>query len=315
MPEGHTIHRLADDHAEWLAGRKVHVSSPQGRFAAAATQLDGQQLVATDAFGKHLFHRYADGRSVHIHLGLFGKVRHHPLAARTAPPPPRDTVRYRVQTIGRDAGHAIDLIGATACELLDEPQVDAIVARLGPDPIRDDADPERAWAALQRRSVNIGRALMDQAVLAGVGNVYRAEVLFVHGLHPDVASRDVDRETWDAMWATLVTWLRRGVKERRIITVDPKELGVPRSRIRRADATYVYHQAHCRRCGTAIRRYDLAGRWAYACETCQPPPRAGRSSTATRKAATRKAPTRKAATRKAATRKATSDPTTRSIPA
>ncbi len=310
MPEGHTIHRLADDHAEWLAGRKVHVSSPQGRFAAAATQLDGQQLVATDAFGKHLFHRYADGRSVHIHLGLFGKVRHHPLAARTAPPPPRDTVRYRVQTIGRDAGHAIDLIGATACELLDEPQVDAIVARLGPDPIRDDADPERAWAALQRRSVNIGRALMDQAVLAGVGNVYRAEVLFVHGLHPDVASRDVDRETWDAMWATLVTWLRRGVKERRIITVDPKELGVPRSRIRRADATYVYHQAHCRRCGTAIRRYDLAGRWAYACETCQPPPRAGRSSTATRKAATRKAPTRKAATRKA-----TSDPTTRSIPA
>jgi formamidopyrimidine-DNA glycosylase len=75
------------------------------------------------------------------------------------------------------------------------------------------------------------------------------------------------------MWATLVTWLRRGVKERRIITVDPKELGVPRSRIRRADATYVYHQPNCRRCGTEVRRYDLAGRWAYACETCQRPPR------------------------------------------
>ncbi len=277
MPEGHTIHRLARDHGEWFAGRKVHVASPQGRFAAAAAQLDGRRLVATDAFGKHLFHRYDDGRSVHIHLGLFGKVFHHRLEPRTAPPPPRDTVRYRVHANGRDGGHGIDLVGATACELLDEPQVDAIVARLGPDPIRDDADPERAWAALQRRSVGIGRALMDQAVLAGVGNVYRAEVLFVHGLHPEVPAREVERATWDAMWATLVAWLRRGVKERRIVTMDPKELGKPRSRIRRAEATYVYHQAACRRCGTPVRRWDLAGRWAYACETCQPPPRGSRT--------------------------------------
>jgi endonuclease-8 len=281
VPEGHTIHRLADDHATWLVGHDVRVSSPQGRFATAARQLDGQRLVATDAYGKHLFHRYADGRSVHIHLGLFGKVFHHVLAADSAPPPPRDTVRYRVEALGPDGGHAIDLVGATACELLDEPAVEGIVARLGPDPIRDDADPERAWAALQRRSVGIGRALMDQTVLAGVGNVYRAEILFVHGLHPEVPSRDVDRTTWDAMWGTLVTWLRRGVKERRIITVDPKELGVPRSRIRRADATYVYHQPFCRRCGDEVRRFDLAGRWAYACETCQPPPRARRTIAAT----------------------------------
>jgi endonuclease-8 len=276
VPEGHTIHRLARDHAEWFAGRTVSVSSPQGRFAAGAAQLDGRQLVTTDAYGKHLFHRYDDGRSVHVHLGLFGKVFHHALAPHSGPPQPRETVRYRVIAAGRDGGHAIDLVGATACELLTEPEVEAIVARLGPDPIRDDADPERAWAALQRRSVGIGRALMDQAVLAGVGNVYRAEVLFVHGLHPEVASRDVDRATWDAMWSTLVTWLRRGVKERRIITVDPKEVGVTRSRIRRADATYVYHQAQCRRCHTPVRRYDLAGRWAYACETCQPPPRGSR---------------------------------------
>jgi len=276
VPEGHTIHRLARDHAGWFAGSKVRVSSPQGRFADAAAQLDGQRLIATDAFGKHLFHRFDDGRSVHIHLGLFGKVFHHALAPRTAAPEPRDTVRYRVVATSRsreDGGHAIDLVGATACELLHGPEVDAIVDRLGPDPIRDDADPERAWAALRRRSVGIGRALMDQSVLAGVGNVYRAEVLFVHGLHPEVAARDVDRATWDEVWATLVTWLRRGVEERRIITVDPKELGVARSRIRRSDATYVYHQERCRRCGADVRRFDLAGRWAYACEACQPPPR------------------------------------------
>ena len=267
MPEGHTIHRLARDHAEWFAGNRVRVSSPQGRFLGAST-LDRRRLVATDAYGKHLLHRFDDGRSVHIHLGLFGKVRHHALAPRERPPLPRDTVRYRL--VG--PGHAIDLVGPTACEIMDEAQVEALVARLGPDPIRDDADPERAWVKLQRRRSPVGQALMDQSVLAGVGNVYRAEVLFVHGLHPDVPARDVDRATWDAMWGTLVSWLRRGVRERRIITVDPAEAGMPRSRMRRADATYVYKQERCRRCGTEVRRYDLAGRWAYACETCQTPP-------------------------------------------
>jgi endonuclease VIII len=264
VPEGHTIHRLARDHASWFAGQRVQVSSASGRFADAAALLDGQILEATDAYGKHLFHRYEGPRYVHIHLGLFGKVPVHDAPA----PPPRATSRYRVA----GAERAIDLIGATACDLLTADEVDAILARLGPDPIRRDADPDRAWAALQRRSIGIGRALMDQAVLAGVGNVYRAEVLFVHGLHPDVPAREVSRETWESMWSTLVEWLRRGVRQRRIITTDPAEIGTPRSRMRRDQSLYVYKQDACKRCGDAIRRWDLAGRWGYACETCQPPP-------------------------------------------
>jgi endonuclease VIII len=264
VPEGHTIHRLARDHATWFAGQRVTVASPSGRFAAAAAQLDGHVLEGTEAWGKHLFHRYEGERYVHVHLGLFGKVFVH-----TFPPPaPRATSRYRL--VGDE--RAIDLIGATACDLFTPEEVDRVVARLGPDPIRGDADPDRAWAALQRRSVGIGRALMDQSVVAGVGNVYRAEVLFVHGLHPELPAREVPRETFDAVWATLVAWLRRGVRQRRIITTDPAEIGKPRSRMRRDESLYVYKRERCRRCGTEVRRWDLAGRWAYACETCQPPP-------------------------------------------
>jgi endonuclease VIII len=268
VPEGHTIHRLARDHAAWFAGQQVRVSSPQGRFTDAARLVDEATLTSTDAVGKHLFHRYDTGASVHIHLGLFGKVLRHP----TPPPRPRPTVRYRV--VGE--ADSIDLVGATACDLLDDDEVGAIVARLGPDPLRSDADPDRAFASLQRRSIPIGRALMDQKVVAGVGNVYRAEVLFVHGLHPERTSREISRAQWDAMWATLVTWMRSGVRMRRIVTVDPQEVGKPRSRIPRSEATYVYQRETCRRCGSVIRRWDLAGRWAYACETCQPPPRPNR---------------------------------------
>lgn len=264
MPEGHTIHRLARAHDAWFGGQRVSVSSPQGKFPGADL-VDRQVFVRAHADGKHLFHDYDGGVSVHVHLGLFGRFFNH----EPPPPEPRDTCRMRVAT----GGHVIDLVGATACEALDPDGVRAITDRLGPDPLRRDADPDLAWAALQRRSVGIGRALMDQAVLAGVGNVYRAELLYVHGLHPEVPARDVPRATWESMWATLVGWLRYGARYGRIVTTDPDEIGRPKSRMRRDDRVHVYKRDHCRECGSDIRRWDLAGRWAYACETCQQPPR------------------------------------------
>ncbi len=263
MPEGHTLHRLARDHDRWFAGERVAVSSPQGRFAGAGL-IDGEVFAGAEAHGKHLFHRYAGGEVVHVHLGLFGRFTHH----EPPPPAPRDTVRMRIAS----GGHVIDLVGATACEVLTPDEVEGIRARLGPDPLRRDADPDLAFAALGRRSVGIGRALMDQAVLAGVGNVYRAELLYVHGLHPEVPARAIDRETWTSMWGTLVRWMRDGVRSGRIVTVDPAEVGTPKRRLTREEATYVYRSERCIRCGSDVRRWDLAGRWAYACETCQPPP-------------------------------------------
>jgi endonuclease-8 len=264
MPEGHTIHRLALDHRSLFAGQVVSVSSPQGRFASEARLLDERVLVGVEANGKHLFYDFGGGDLVHVHLGLFGGF------TRFDPPPPapRATVRLRMSSLTA----TVDLVGATECALIDPSVRDAIFARLGPDPLRRDARPERAFAKLARRRTPIGAALMDQSVLAGVGNVYRAEVLNVVGLHPLVPACEVTREQFDAMWKLLVGWLRHGVKDQVIITVDPKLLGRRRSSIGRREALWVYRQDHCRRCGTEVRRWDLSGRWAYACETCQPPP-------------------------------------------
>ncbi len=260
MPEGHTIHRLARDHQRWFRGERVAVSSPQGRFDGASA-LDGGTFERGEAYGKHLFHHFESGLIAHVHLGLFGRFFTHD----APPPPPRDTCRMRVASGGR----AVDLVGATICEVVDEDGRAAIVARLGPDPLRRDADPGRAFAALQRRSVGIGQALMDQKVLAGVGNVYRAEVLFVHGIHPDRPANAITKGEWDGMWETLVAWMRDGVRTKRIVTVDREEVGIPTGRIPKRLSRYVYKQEHCLRCGDEVRRWDIAGRWAYACEGCQ----------------------------------------------
>jgi endonuclease-8 len=260
VPEGHTIHRLAREHNRLLVGHPVRATSPQGRFADGAARIDGRVLERTDAYGKHLFHRYGD-LWLHVHLGLYGKFD-----TGTLPPPePRGALRLRL--LADD--HWVDLRGPTACEVLLRPEVTAIRDRLGPDPLRRDADPERAWTRLSRSRVAIGALLMDQTVVAGIGNVYRAEILYRHGIEPHRPGRDLPRATWDALWPDLVTLMRAGVRTGRIVTTRPADR--PGGRLTRDKAHYVYRRAGlpCRTCGTEVRTEVMATRNLFWCPTCQ----------------------------------------------
>ena len=165
--------------------------------------------------------------------------------------------------------------GAAICAVVDADERAAIVSRIGPDPIRRDADPERAWTRMQRSSAPFGALLMDQRVFAGVGNIYRAEVLFRHGIDPMLPSNEVDRETFDSVWADLVMLMKAGVRRARIDTVRPEHM--PRAMGRRArkdrhgGEVYVYRRAGlpCLLCGTEVRIADLQGRNLYWCPSCQ----------------------------------------------
>ncbi len=261
MPEGHTIHRVARDHSKRFVGQQLSVTSPHGRFKAGAKQLDGRTLRQIEAYGKHLFYHWDAERVVHIHLGLYGKFRNH----RSPPPEPRGAVRMRV--VGDK--HAFDLNGPTACELISPCQLDRIVARLGADPLRKDADVERTWHRISRSRAAIGRLLLDQSVIAGVGNVYRAEALFVNRLDPERAGNTLSRDEFDSLWKTLVDMLRIGVRYNRIITADPEAIGKPPSRMNRAERVLCYKKAVCPRCEAAIKCWELGARKMYACSRCQ----------------------------------------------
>ena len=263
MPEGHTIHRYAKQHRKLMRGRTVTAASPQGRFAAGAALLDGRVLTDVDPYGKHLFYRWDGGLTVHVHLGLYGGFRQF----EGTPPPPTPGTRLELRT----GDTTLRLAGPTACDLIDPDQEAVIRARLGPDPLHRNADAEAVWSALQRRTLPIGAALLDQAIVAGVGNVYRAEALFLLGINPERPSRELSREQFDALWALLVRMLRAGVRAGRIIPVDPAELGLRRQSRHVEDWRYVYRRTDlpCRRCGTAIVQWTLAMRTMYACPRCQ----------------------------------------------
>ncbi len=262
MPEGHTIHRIAIDHSPILIGHPVAVSSPQGRFAGDAGLVDGVVLDRIEAYGKHLFYWWANGLVGHVHLGLFGKFR---VARGPEIPPVQGLVRMRMST---DVG-TIDLAGPTDCSIASADSRDAIVARLGPDPLRRNADSAEAIARMRKSRQPIGALLLDQKVLAGVGNVYRAEALFVNGIHPLRSGVDLSSEEARSLWVTISSMLKQGVKDNRIITIDRTEFPVTKGRARRGANTYVYHRDLCLRCGTPVQIAEVGGRACYFCPTCQ----------------------------------------------
>lgn len=271
MPEGHTLHRLAGELDRTFAGHVVRVGSPQGRFAESAALLDGQVLEGAEAWGKHLFVAFPGERFVHVHLGLYGKLDVHDPVEDV--PDPVGQVRLRI--VRGDGTAYADLRGATACELLTAQQRDAIVARSGPDPIRPDADPARGWERVRRSKVAIGALLMDQEVLAGVGNVYRAEVLFRHRIDPFRPGNTLRRGQWQAMWDDLVELMAEGVRTGRIDTVRPEHtpeaMGRPPRKDDHGGEVYVYrrHTQPCLVCGTAVRTEVLQGRNLFWCSRCQ----------------------------------------------
>ena len=220
MPEGNTIHRFARSHTRDFAGRKVHVSSPQGRFAAEAKRLDRRRFVRAEAYGKHLFHFWEGGLVVHVHLGMAGWFYRSNPKPKGRAPEPRPSVRMRLAT----RAVTVDLIGPPTCELLTSPEeMRAVLERLGPDPLRSDADPDRVWAELRRRRRPIGDALLDQRVISGVGNIYRNEALFLSGIHPLRRSDRLREEEWRELWETTSRLMRRGLRPGSIATVDPRE--------------------------------------------------------------------------------------------
>jgi len=276
MPEGHTTHALAGRLDRAFAGLPVAVSSPQGKFEDGAALLDGLTLVGASAWGKHLFVEFGRERWLNVHLGLIGKF---------SVMPHQGQVRLRLL---HDTCVA-DLRAPTVCAVVTPEKVDQIQARLGPDPLRPDADPDLALHRISRSTKPIAELLMDQAVLAGVGNVYRCEVLFRHRIDPFRPGREIRSTTWRSIWDDLVELMPLGVAFGQILTMDDQ---VADALAEVADGSAAAHTAAftgerlgdrferrfhlykrtgepCHVCGSKVRTQLVAGRNLFWCGRCQ----------------------------------------------
>lgn len=261
MPEGHTIHRLARDLNRTFRAKPVEAASPQGRFEGGAERLHGQTCVEFEAWGKHLFGTFDSGDVLHVHLGLIGKFR-------KTKGEPVGAVRLRLTN---NVTHW-DLRGPMVCTVGGPDLIEEATAKLGPDPLRKDGDVDEFIARMRRKRIAVGAALLDQSVVAGIGNVYRAEFLFILGIDPRTPANQVEEDDLRLIWNLAVDQLRLGVRLNRIVTVDPSDIGAPDVKsIPKGERLYVYKRrgAPCRTCENPIEEFEVAGRKMWECTTCQ----------------------------------------------
>ena len=322
MPEGHSVHRIARQFALHFVGHRVAASSPQGRLAAGAAEIDGLTMTDARAVGKQMFLEFDERIWLRVHLGMYGAwdfagdftadattasangrigqtnqrgtfsddaeasnasigaprrtrlrmAEQEKLgeAVESFPPEPIGAVRVRLLT---DITVA-DLRGPTACEVLQPEEVAAVIAKLGPDPLVDSPKKgeQRFVDAVRKKPTPIGLLLMDQSVVSGIGNVYRAEILFRARLDPHTPGRDVPEELVRALYKDWSKLLKKGVELGQMMTMD----GLSKARYAAAlasrdDRHWVYHREGkpCRVCGTPIVMEMAAGRKLYYCPVDQ----------------------------------------------
>lgn len=190
--------------------------------------------------------------------------------AGSFPPEPVGAVRLRLFTDQVCA----DLRGPTACDLLDATEVAAVIAKLGPDPARDKskAAETRFVTKVTAKPTPIGQLLMDQSVVAGIGNVYRAEMLFRAGIDPYRSGKLVTTDEARALWRDWVKLLAIGIETGQMMTRDGlRGKALSDALARRVDRHWVYKREGlpCRKCGTAIALEVMATRKLYWCPSCQ----------------------------------------------
>ena len=267
MPEGDTIHKIADRLAPQLVGRTLERVTTQGLVRALA----GRTVASVAAHGKHLVIELDDGTHLRTHLGMNGRFRGYPRAEGDAALARMSPGRASLALTTADGVYV--WIGARTVEVSPRraPMHGRAVASLGPDVLGEAFDPRDAAARAARQPARaIADALLDQRIAAGIGNVYKSEVLFLRGVDPRAHVGALDEARLVAIYATARELMLANLGPAPRTTRGDLAGGAPPSDDERF---FVYGRTGkpCRRCGRAIEGYQLGDppRWTWSCPRCQ----------------------------------------------
>lgn len=254
MPEGDTVAGHARRLTPVLVGKQIaSVAGSSRSIRANADRIRGKLVKTVDAAGKHLVIELSDGFSILVHLGMTGRW----LVLDSNSPVPGEA-RLALTT---GEHHAVCL-GAPTVILDRSPRIELRLSTLGPDLAGEDWDEDDFLRRARTRGDKVvSMMLLDQRVTAGVGNVFKSELLFLEGIHPDTRVAELSDETILALGRRARLLIPANVGKRRSTTGEHT----------RGRETWVYGREGkpCRRCGAAIRMEKHQDRVTFWCPNCQ----------------------------------------------
>jgi endonuclease-8 len=266
VPEGDTIHKIADRLAPQLVGKALERVTTQGLVRGLA----GRTVASVAAHGKHLVIELEDGTYLRTHLGMYGRFRGYPRAEGDAALARMSPGRASLAITTADGVYV--WIGARTVEISPRraPMHGRAIASLGPDVLGESFDPHDAAArAAAQPGRAIGDALLDQRIAAGIGNIYKSEVLFLRGVDPRARVAALGEARLETIYATARELMLQNLGPAARATRDLAGGAPPAG----DDRFFVYGRSGkpCRRCETAIEVSQLGDppRWTWWCPRCQ----------------------------------------------
>lgn len=253
MVEGDGCHRVAAQHRKSLVGRKMMAQSPNQRFKAGAQAIikAGGVLLKIEVHGKNMFYFFGTkGREpsvvVRVHFGMAGAFA----VYKGEEPDTTANTRLRLETVDSGPKLVAHLSAMTVQHGVPSKLYASLAARLGSDPLREDADPEGIVARCSVAKKPIGGVLMDQSMFAGVGNIYRTETLYEAGIHPNQPANTLTRKELLKLWSVIVKQMQAGF---RTGSIWGKKSGA-----------FCYNRTKSA-CGGKVKSWTMGGRTVYAC--------------------------------------------------
>lgn len=264
MPEGDTIFQTAAALRPLLLGQPI-VAARARIPGPAIERVVGTHVTSVEPVGKHMLIRFDNGLALHTHLRMGGTWHRYAPGERWRMP------AWRARVVLEVPEHVVVCFNAPVAELMEDRAVDVhpALVSLGPDLIRADFDADEAFQRLRAQpDLEIAEALLDQRVLAGIGNVFKCEVLFIESTNPWTNVGAISDDKLHGLIATAHRLLQQNATPGRPHRITTR--GHPNARGR----VWVYGRANrpCRRCGAPIRvrRQGALSRPTYWCPRCQP---------------------------------------------
>eukprot|EP00933_Yihiella_yeosuensis_P078742 TRINITY_DN9056_c0_g2_i3.p1 TRINITY_DN9056_c0_g2~~TRINITY_DN9056_c0_g2_i3.p1 ORF type:complete len:364 (+),score=77.80 TRINITY_DN9056_c0_g2_i3:89-1180(+) len=253
MVEGDGCHRVAARHRQQLVGRQMSAKSPNGKFKAGAEAImkAGGVLLKIEIHGKNMFYFFgkkgaAPSLVVHIHFGMAGAFA----VYKDEEPETTANTRLRLETKDGKTPLTAHLSAMTVVHGSPDTLYKSLVAKLGQDPLREDAKASEIVKFCAAAKKPIGGIMMDQSIFCGVGNIYRTEILYEAGIHPNQPANTLTQKEIMHIWALTVKQMQLGFKSGSIWGGK--------------NGSFCYGRDKSV-CGGKVTSWEMGGRTVYAC--------------------------------------------------